>query len=113
MALDYWVECIAVAAEECEATLTDEQITYLAEAAEGGHEHYGMAYYSPPSSDRLSAIEAEWKAKYKTLEAEFNAYRNNAETAVKRALRQHDDVHVTIEARGEVLRHCGRTDRIQ
>lgn len=35
--------------------------------------------------------EREAAAKLKRLQTEFDAYRNNAETAVKQALRQHDD----------------------
>lgn len=110
---DYWKDCIAEAAEECDLKLTPEQLDCLAGSAEGGHEHYGMAFYSPPWSDRMGDIEAEWKAKLNRLQAEFDAYRNNAETAVKQALRQYDDAHVTIGERGEVLRHGGRTERIQ
>ena len=110
---DYWQECIAIAAEECDLTLTPEQLDCLAGGAEGGHEHYGMAFYSPPWGDRMGDIEREAADKLKRLQAEFDAYRNNAETAVKQALRQHDDAHVTIGERGEVLRHGGRTERIQ
>jgi hypothetical protein len=40
---DYWQECMAIAAEECELTLTPDQLDYLASAAESGHKHYGMA----------------------------------------------------------------------
>lgn len=110
---DYWQECISIAAEECELKLTPEQLTYLAEAVEGGHEHYGQAFYSPPASDRLDDIEREWKAKHAALQREFDAYRGNAETAVKKALGQYDDVQVSIGEYGEVLRHDGRTERIQ
>lgn len=61
--MDYWKECISIAAEECGLTLTDEQLDALASSAQAGHEHYGMAFYSPPSSDRYDQIEREWKAK--------------------------------------------------
>lgn len=46
---DYWAECIAIAAEECGAVLTNEQRAYIADAVEGAHESYGMAFYQPPS----------------------------------------------------------------
>ena len=111
--LDYWKECISIAADECGAVLTDTQIAAIAESVEGGHENYGMAFYSPPASDRYRQIEREWEAKYKSLQREFDAYRGNAETAVKKALRQYDDAQVTIGEYGEVLRHGGRTERIQ
>lgn len=42
--LEYWKECIAIAAEDCGLELTDEQIAYLAESVQGGHENYGMAF---------------------------------------------------------------------
>jgi hypothetical protein len=47
------------------------------------------------------------------LQSEYDEYRNNAETAVKRALRQHGDAHVTIGEHGEVTRHGGRMEIIQ
>ena len=110
---DYWQECIALAAEECDLTLTPEQLDCLAGGAEGGHENYGMAFYSPPWSERMDDIESGWKAKLKRLQAEFDAYRGHAEVAVKQALRVHRDDHVSIEPHGEVLMHGGRTVRIQ
>lgn len=110
---DYWQECISIAAEECDLKLTPEQLDYVASSAESGHEHYGMAFYSPPPSDRISDIEREWKAKLKAQQDEHERYVRNAETAVKQALRVHHDDPVTIGAHGEVLRHGGRTERIQ
>lgn len=110
---DYWQECIAIAAEECDLTLTPEQLDYLASSAESGHDHYGMAFYSPPASDRLEQIEREWEAKYKELKKQFDKYQGDAELAVKIALRQHRDAHVSIGEYGEVRRYDGRSDRIQ
>lgn len=110
---DYWKECISIAADECGLCLTDEQLDYLAGSAEAGHEHYGMAFYSPPASDRYNEIEREWKAKYQSLQNEFERYRGNAEIAVKRALRQHRDANVSIGEYGEVTRHDGRSTVIQ
>lgn len=111
--IDYWKECISIAAEECDLSLTAEQLDVLADGASSGHEHYGMAFYSPPPSERLNEIEGEWKRKLDALQAEFDAYRDDAETAVKRALRQHSDSSVSIGKYGEVLRHDGRTTQIQ
>jgi hypothetical protein len=110
---DYWQECIASAAEECALKLAPEQLACLAKAAVNGHECYGMAFYSPPPSERLDEIEREWKAKLKTLQDEHERYLRNSETAIKQALRVHQDDHVTIGQHGEVLRHGGRTVRIQ
>jgi hypothetical protein len=109
---DYWAESLSIAADECELTLTPEQLAYLASAASSAHEHYGMAFYSPPAGDRLGEIEREWKAKLKAEQDRFNKYRNNAETAVKRALRIHSADPVTIEAYGQVYRHGGRSEQI-
>ncbi|OQS41152.1 hypothetical protein [Chromobacterium haemolyticum] len=111
--IDYWKECIQLGAEDCDLTLTDEQLECLADSVSGGHENYGMAFYSPPSSDRISDIEREWKGKFDRLQSEFDEYKRDAETAVKRALRQHSDANVTIGECGEVLRHDGRTTILQ
>lgn len=110
---DYWKDCISEAADECELKLTPEQLDCLASATESGHEHYGMAFYSPPWSDRMGEIEREFKAKLKAQQDEHERYVRNAETAVKQALRVHRDDPVTIGEHGEVLRHGGRTERIQ
>ena len=110
---DYWRECLAQAASDCGLTMTDDQLTELSEAAKSGHENYGMAFYSPPCSERLEDIEKEWKARLKAKEQEFDRYQRNAETAVKQALRQHSSAQVSIGEYGEVLRHGGRTTQIQ
>lgn len=110
---NYWEECISIAAEECGLTLTPEQLKYLTEAVEGSHENYGLAFYSPPSSDRISAIEDEWKAKYKALEREHEKYQRNAEEAVKEALHVHHLDNVAIGEHGRVELISGRIERIQ
>ena len=110
---DYWQECLSNAAEECELSITSEQLKCLADAAENGHDNYGMAFYSPPSSDRIHAIERESDQRYKRLESEFEQYKRNAETAVKTALKQHPDSRISIGSYGEVTRYDGRTERIQ
>lgn len=110
---NYWQECLSQAADECDLKLTHEQLSYLAEAAEGGHENYSQAFYDPGWGDRMSEIENEWKRKYKELQGEFDKYRNNAETAVKQALRQYSDSNVSIGEHGEVFRNDGRTVQIQ
>jgi RecJ-like exonuclease len=47
--LEYWKECIADAACECELRMTQEQIEYMAGAVQGTHENYGLAFYQPES----------------------------------------------------------------
>lgn len=111
--LQYWAECIGEAAEECGLKITKEQMDCLASAVEIGHECMGMAFYSPPASDRISVVEREASDKLKLLQAEFDAYQENAETAIKRALNQHDDARVGIGRNGDVLRYGGRIERIQ
>jgi len=109
----YWADCIAEAAEECGLDLTPEQRDCLAGSVQIAHENYDMAFYSPPWSDRIGDIEREAKDKLRRLQAEFDAYRNNAETAVRKALNQHHDANVSIGEHGEVLLHGGGIDRIQ
>lgn len=79
---DYWEECISLGAEECGLRLSAEQIDCLAESVMSGHENYDMAFYTPPSSDRIYSIEKEYELKLKRLQTEFDAYRCNAESAV-------------------------------
>lgn len=115
---EYWQEAFEIALDEMDLFsivegLTTEQRKEIGEALAGSHECYGMAFYSPPPSDRLNDIEREWKRKYEALQAEFDAYRGNAETAVKKALRQYSDAQVSIGEYGEVFRHGGRTEQIQ
>ncbi len=110
---DYWEEMIAIAAEECCLALTDVQLKYLAGAAESSHDNYGMAFYSPPASDRISAIESEWKKKYESLQKELDKYRENAEYAMKVALRRSTNDSVSIGDYGEVTLYNGRTVRLQ
>lgn len=110
---DYYTECVEIAADEVGLKLTAEQAKYIGEAVEGAADNIGMAFYSPPESDRYAQIEREWEAKYKALVKDFDKYRDNAEAAVKVALNQHRDAHVSIGENGEVRRLDGRSDRIQ
>ncbi len=110
---DYWMECLSDGASECELDLSNEQLKCLAESARQGHEHYGMAFYSPPSTDRTSQIESEWKVRYDALQSRFDSYCRDAEKAVGQALGQYHDANVSIGKNGEVFRHGGRTEQIQ
>lgn len=110
---DYWEETISEAAISCGLNLSEEHVKTLGVAVSISHDNYGLAYYSPPASDRVHAEEREWKVKYDALKREFDDYRNNAETAIKRALRQHSDAQVGIGKYGEVTRYDGRSTRIQ
>ncbi|BCD83622.1 hypothetical protein PSm6_00290 [Pseudomonas solani] len=110
---DYYAECLGEAFDSAGLEATREQIAAIARDVELAVEHQGMAFYEPPASDRYNEIEREWKARYEALKKEFDEYQNNAETAVRRALRQHSDAKVSIGKYGEVLRHDGRTSQIQ
>lgn len=109
---DYWKLCLGEAADECKLSLSPEQLEYLAEAAQGGHENYGMAFYSPPASDRISVIESEWKARLNAAQKEHERYTQNAESAIKKALHIYSDSVLTIGDGGEVVLHGGRDERI-
>lgn len=111
--LDYWKECLSDEASVNNIELTEDQLTNLAKAVSTGHEHYGMAFYSPPSSDRLHDIEHEYEVKLKAADQKLETYRENAEEAVKQALGQHRDDQVSIGEHGEVTRYGGRITRIQ
>ncbi len=114
----YWCNALCEAfdgagAYEVWATLSAKQQSEIGATIQTAHECYGMAFYSPPASDRLDAIEREWKSKYQALQKEFEQYRGNAETAVRRALKQFPDAEVSIDEYGDVYRHGGRTEQIQ
>lgn len=109
---NYWIECVSEALEAVGLSATDEQTSEIAAAIEVSHENYGMAFYSPPASDRLSSVEREWQQKYVALEQEFERYRSGAERAVRTALQQPHDASVGISSDGSVTRYDGRCTRI-
>lgn len=49
--IDYWLECLSQAAEEAGIVLDPQILKVLAKAAEDGHDHYSMAFYTPSSSE--------------------------------------------------------------
>jgi hypothetical protein len=102
--LDYWKECIAQSAEDCDLSLTDIQLEILANGASSAHEMYSQAYYDPGWDDRLSEIEREYKKKEKDHQQQFDKYIRNAETAVKRILSIHPDDNISIGDYGEIER---------
>ena len=99
--LEYWKESLGQAADECGLKLTDEQLTCLAEAAEGSHDNYGTAFYSPPASDRIADIERGWQAKVEAAEASAERYRSDF---VKNICMRHrvEPSQVTLEGNGSV-----------
>lgn len=109
---DYWAECISDAAGEVGLEITNEQLNHLAEAVSGAHENYGMAFYSPPASDRLRDVTRDYEAKLKAARVELEKHQDNAEKALRRALRTHSDARLSVNDRGEVFEHGGRTTRL-
>ena len=109
----YWKECMENAAEECGMTLTEEQLETFADFAKSGHDFYDQAFYTPSWTDRFDDMENEWKRKLKDKENELREYKQNAETAVKVALKQRPDDLISIGKHGEVTLYAGRTYQIQ
>lgn len=115
---DYWQESFEIALDSLNLfhlveQMTPEQRAQVGESLASSAEHQSMAFYTPPASDRLNAIEREWQQKYERLEVEFNAFRSNAEEAVRKALRQPKDANIGIGPYGEVTRYDGRSTVIQ
>ncbi len=111
--LAYWEESLFCALDEQGIAVTDAQLKALAESIQTDHENYGLAFYSPPSSDRLDEIKREADARLERLQKEFDTYRKNAERAVGEALGQSPNTPISIGEYGEVFRNDGRTTQIQ
>ncbi len=83
----YWEECVAEAAHECGVVLTKEQLESIASSVQSSHDNYGMAFYSPPSSDRFLEIEREHKKEIKRMEdehrRELDSYKEQAEDTIR------------------------------
>ena len=79
---DYWREAVSTALEEAGAPdLTTEQLAAVASSIEDCHINYGMAFYSPPPSDRVDAIVREatepLRAEVKRLEEVTEIFANS------------------------------------
>lgn len=109
---EYWIQCLTEAAEECDATLTKEQIVFMANQARSAHEHYDLGFSIPSPNERINAVESEWQRKYEALQAEFDRHKNLAEHALKNAYRIHRDDSVSIEPNGAVTVYDGRERQI-
>ena len=110
--LGYWAECISDAADGCGLQLTAEQLAELADGVRIAHEQYSMAFYSPPSTDRLSEIERRHEEEASQIKARLERAEEGAKTAIRRALGIHSDALISITDDGEVYRHEGRTEQI-
>lgn len=68
--MDYWEECISIAADECGLTLTKDQLECLASYVVGGHENYGMAFGHDCIPNPLNTEVESLKRRIKELEEE-------------------------------------------
>jgi len=110
--LDYWIESVASSLGEHGISATKEQIQAVAEDIQISHEQFGMAFYSPPGTDRIADIDRQWKEKNDALEKQKQVYEKNAEAAIKRALGLNRDTPISIDRNGDVFMHDGRTEQI-
>lgn len=99
---NYWKGCMAQAAEECDLTLMDDQLQYLANAAEAAHEQYGMAFYSPPSGNGQNHEDAARKKRVTDELQRVKDQRDAYEMALRRALGLHSDDNIRVDRFGSV-----------
>ena len=102
--MDYWKECISMAADECGLVLTDEQLECLAGSVEVGHESYGMAFGHDSIPNPMSSEVEQLKAQIKKLEKQHEAqlYGIKKGVATRRNVSLHDvhiedDGHITYD----------------
>ena len=101
---DYWREVVMNAADGCDLELTREQRESMADAMSAAHDRYGLAFYTPPSSDRMAEIEAEHKREVTRLRAEMDAYRATVQEGLKvRYEINGQGTQVDIDVHGRVL----------
>lgn len=114
---EYWREAVMMAFEgaglwDAIKDIPMEKLMQVGEALEVSAEHQGMAFYSPPASDRIADIEREWKGKIARLQAEHDRYVETTGKTLGRILRQHSDTPVFMTENGNVYRSGGRTEQI-
>lgn len=56
---EYYRECVEIAASECGATLTKEQLDYIGASVEGSVENVGMAFPCPDRPDTEGDLRRE------------------------------------------------------
>ena len=102
---DYWLECVDIAAEDCGVTLTNEQAECFAGAFESSHDNYGMAFYSPPSSDRIADLQRDFDKRLAYQQGEADkaaaAARRLDEDRVRTIRRQAWKIDDLLEGRNE------------
>ena len=100
--IDYWKECIAQASEECELSISEKQLTILAEAVQGAYETYDMTFYTPSGADKIEVLKQSYEIKLKEAQDEYDLLEANAKTALKHAMKLRMDSHISLQYDGEV-----------
>lgn len=102
--MNYWKECISIAADDIGLVLTDEQLDYLADSVEGGYENYGMALGHDAIPNTREAEVEKLKAEIRKLEENHDRqlWGIKKEVAQRRNVTPHDvhvedDGHVTYD----------------
>ena len=99
--MDYWTECIVIAADECGLALTEEQLECLSGSVEGWHENYGMSFGHDCIPNPMSSEVEELKAEIRKLEESHKRQLYGIKKGV--AQRRNVDPHdVHIEDDGHV-----------
>lgn len=114
---EYYREAFEIAMDEAGCWSLVEQMTLeqrneVGQALAGSAENESLAYYRPSASDRITAIEREWRQRLDEERDRTDAARKGAETAMRRVLRIHKNTPISVTDGGEVYRHDGRTTRI-
>ena len=105
--MDYWEECISIAANDCGLTLTKDQLECLAGSVESGHENYGMAFghdcIPNPMSSEVESLKKQIREMEKRHEKQLHGIKKGV--ALRRQVSVHevcieDDGHVKYYPRG-------------
>lgn len=95
---DQYVDTIQIAAQSVGVTLTDAQAAAISDAVYTDISNSGLERPVPA----IEPEDSRWKKRYAELEAEFAAYRRQAESAVKSAMGIPSHRPVTIGRYNEV-----------
>ena len=117
MSAFYYQECFELAMDAAGCwhlveQMTQEQRKAIGESLAGSVENESLAVYRPSGSDRVAAVEREWRQRLDEERDRTEAVRAGAEKAVRTILRIHPNIPISVTDGGEVYRSDGRTTRI-